>query len=407
MGRRLPLVPVDHLHGHVASLYLGDRSPRAALPLPARERRPHAAPRRARARGLHASSGRRSTTPPARRSTRARGCSASATRAARRSTGWRARATRGVQLPGRARPRPRLLLLRRQDGAAVRRSRPRRRRAERAARRPRGELPARDRAGARRADVEAAEQTGASGSPSSAASPRTRSSARRSPDAVVRAARALHRQRRDDRLGRPVRGRRPVSRLPCARCVRVAAGLRPLLWRSRAALSPRLRPPARARHAPRPKPRRPRRPGSEPGAASSADARPQVAPGPAVIVVLKAPSLAERVAAAGGTASEAQERQLDGAGVRRAETAARRALALQGVRVRPEYTYTRVLNGFSAALDPPAARAARAGARGRRRLPGARRLSGAPSRRRCRGRCARRRGAAARASACRASTAAA
>ena len=47
-ARRLPLVPVDHLHGHVASLYLRAARPRAAVHLPARERRAHAAARRAR-----------------------------------------------------------------------------------------------------------------------------------------------------------------------------------------------------------------------------------------------------------------------------------------------------------------------------------------------------------------------
>ena len=51
-ARGLPLVPVDHLHGHVASLYLAARPGRAAVSLPARERRPHAAARRARPRGL-------------------------------------------------------------------------------------------------------------------------------------------------------------------------------------------------------------------------------------------------------------------------------------------------------------------------------------------------------------------
>ena len=44
-ARGLPLVPVDHLHGHVASLYLAPGPGRAAVPLPARERRPHAAAR--------------------------------------------------------------------------------------------------------------------------------------------------------------------------------------------------------------------------------------------------------------------------------------------------------------------------------------------------------------------------
>ena len=61
------------------------RSVRAALRVPAGVRRPHAAGARHRLRRLRDRSARRSTTPPARRSTRARGCSASATRAARRS----------------------------------------------------------------------------------------------------------------------------------------------------------------------------------------------------------------------------------------------------------------------------------------------------------------------------------
>ena len=64
----------------------GARAARAALPLPARERRPHAAARRPVARAATTSSARRSTTPPARPSTRARACSDSATREGRRST---------------------------------------------------------------------------------------------------------------------------------------------------------------------------------------------------------------------------------------------------------------------------------------------------------------------------------
>ena len=39
--------PVNHLHGHVASLYLAAARPRAAVHLPARKRRPHAPARRA------------------------------------------------------------------------------------------------------------------------------------------------------------------------------------------------------------------------------------------------------------------------------------------------------------------------------------------------------------------------
>jgi subtilisin family serine protease len=71
------------------------------------------------------------------------------------------------------------------------------------------------------------------------------------------------------------------------------------------------------------------------------------------IVVLKAPSLATRVAAAGGSASEAQERRWS----TQASAAQKRLLsrlALQGVRISIEFGYTRVLNGFSAVLDPQA-----------------------------------------------------
>ena len=43
----IPLAPVDHLHGHVASLYLQPTELEPAVHLPPCERRPHAAPRRA------------------------------------------------------------------------------------------------------------------------------------------------------------------------------------------------------------------------------------------------------------------------------------------------------------------------------------------------------------------------
>ena len=67
---------------------------RAALPLPAGERRAHAAGRRAGAGGLSRDRDDASTTRPAKPSTRARGCSGSATPAAPRSTGSRVRAIR-------------------------------------------------------------------------------------------------------------------------------------------------------------------------------------------------------------------------------------------------------------------------------------------------------------------------
>jgi minor extracellular serine protease Vpr len=71
------------------------------------------------------------------------------------------------------------------------------------------------------------------------------------------------------------------------------------------------------------------------------------------IVVLKAPSLSRRVAAAGGTASEEQERGW----THEAEEAQKKLLsrlALQGVRIGTEHTFTRVINGFSAQLDSQA-----------------------------------------------------
>ncbi len=82
--------------------------------------------------------------------------------------------------------------------------------------------------------------------------------------------------------------------------------------------------------------------------------RPQATVGQRMIVVLRAPSLAERVARAGGLATEEQER---------AWTAAAYAtqkqliadLGAHGLQVAIEYSYARVLNGFSAALDARAA----------------------------------------------------
>ena len=75
--------------------------------------------------------------------------------------------------------------------------------------------------------------------------------------------------------------------------------------------------------------------------------------GQRVIVVLKAPSLAQRVAAAGGRATDAQERQWTSAAVA-AEQQVLTTLAAHGVQVRVDYNYSRVINGFSAALDSEA-----------------------------------------------------
>jgi subtilisin family serine protease len=78
--------------------------------------------------------------------------------------------------------------------------------------------------------------------------------------------------------------------------------------------------------------------------------RPEVTVGQRTIVLLRTPSLAERLALSGGRATEAR--------LKRWQTIALAAqeqliagLAAKGVRIRPEYRYTRVLSGFCAALD--------------------------------------------------------
>ncbi|MBD0348796.1 MAG: S8 family serine peptidase [Thermoleophilia bacterium] len=72
--------------------------------------------------------------------------------------------------------------------------------------------------------------------------------------------------------------------------------------------------------------------------------------GQRVIVVLDVPSLAQRVAAAGGRAPEMQHRRWTAA-VFAAQRQLVADLAEKGIRVRPDYQYARVISGFSAALD--------------------------------------------------------
>ena len=79
-------------------------------------------------------------------------------------------------------------------------------------------------------------------------------------------------------------------------------------------------------------------------------ARPAPQLGNRQIIVLRLPSLADRVQLAGGTATEAEER----AWTREVQAAQRnvlRRLALEGAPIVPEESYVRVLNGFSASLD--------------------------------------------------------
>ena len=82
-------------------------------------------------------------------------------------------------------------------------------------------------------------------------------------------------------------------------------------------------------------------------------ARSQVDVGQRVIVVLKAPSLAQRVARAGGRATDAHERQWTTAALA-AQQQVLGTLAAHGVQARVDYYYSRVINGFSAALDSEA-----------------------------------------------------
>jgi len=78
--------------------------------------------------------------------------------------------------------------------------------------------------------------------------------------------------------------------------------------------------------------------------------RADVAVGQRMIVVLRTPSLATRVAAAGGRASEASQRRWHAAALAAQQQLVAR-LAVAGLRLRPEYSYSRVLSGFSAPLD--------------------------------------------------------
>src|SRR5689334_6794504 len=78
--------------------------------------------------------------------------------------------------------------------------------------------------------------------------------------------------------------------------------------------------------------------------------RPRVAVGQRVIVVLKAPALADRVGNAGGLAtSEDEQRWTETALAAQKLLVAR--LRVEGVVVQPEFSYTRTINGFSAAFD--------------------------------------------------------
>jgi len=80
------------------------------------------------------------------------------------------------------------------------------------------------------------------------------------------------------------------------------------------------------------------------------DQRPRVAVGQRMIVLLKAPALADRVGVAGGLVTSEQEREWSRGALATQKLLISR-LGVQGVVVQPEYSYTRVVNGFSAAFD--------------------------------------------------------
>ena len=176
--------PVDHLHGHVASLFLapdpleppflcllasGGHTLLLDVQRPARLPRARDDARRRRRRGVRQGRAAARARLPGRRRDRPA-----------RARGRR----RGVPLPRRARARARLLLLGPEDGAPLRGARPRPGRA----RGRRADLAASYQRAIVRALVErawAARAAGARGSPSSAASPRTPSCAPRSPGAAL------------------------------------------------------------------------------------------------------------------------------------------------------------------------------------------------------------------------------
>jgi subtilisin family serine protease len=78
--------------------------------------------------------------------------------------------------------------------------------------------------------------------------------------------------------------------------------------------------------------------------------RPRVAVGQRVIVLLKAPALADRVGNVGGLATSEEERRWTQSALSTQKLLIAR-LRVQGVVVQPEFSYTRTVNGFSAAFD--------------------------------------------------------
>src|SRR5918994_1495002 len=75
-----------------------------------------------------------------------------------------------------------------------------------------------------------------------------------------------------------------------------------------------------------------------------------VAIGQRMIVVLRNPSLADRLAEAGGTATESAMRQWTASALAAQKQIAAR-LSGEGIQLVPDFVYTRTFNGFSAPID--------------------------------------------------------
>ena len=225
-ARRLPLAPVDHLQGHVAANFLAPDADRAAVPVPDRVRRPHAARARdrpPRLRGARADARRRR-----RRGVR-QGRAAARARLSGRAGAVAARARAAIRPRSRSRPR-------RGSRGSTSRS-PGLKTALLYAVRDLGEEETRRRAADLAASYEhaivealiAADRARAGGRAGRAARDRRR---RRGEPAAARARRgarrrgqgaaagAVHRQRGDDRLRRPLGRARPVPGLPRPRRLR-------------------------------------------------------------------------------------------------------------------------------------------------------------------------------------------
>ncbi len=78
--------------------------------------------------------------------------------------------------------------------------------------------------------------------------------------------------------------------------------------------------------------------------------RAAIAVGQRMIVVLRSPSLADRIEEAGGTATESAMRQWT-AGALAAQKQVAARLSREGIQLVPDFIYTRTFNGFSAPID--------------------------------------------------------